>query len=457
MIAKPDHIIFKLLKLVLFTLLVLGIGNLYSQTSVIKGNIKNSDSAPVEFATVQLLFDSVHHQFAVSDSLGNYYLEATKKGDCELRVNMLGYSKAQAEFTLKNDTTVNFVLQPNSLTLNAVEIIGQKDLIQAKSDRYVVNISGNIETKGKETSDILKQLPTINISEGSVNIFGKSSVIVYINDRIVRLEGQSLLSYLNSLPPDIISSVEIISTPPAQYDAEGNTGIIKIVTTKNIFPGWKEYFKAGYIQNNYSSYMLSAFVNYTGEKMFFEGSINNGNFSHLNQSKYSSYFPEETTTTFNPKKWNSIGFDAQAVFGYNFNKNSTITIDFQIPLYNKETIADIENRTSFINPTNNQTDSTIYTNGKTIKNNYTFNSEIFFKHLFPNKKSYFTASVAYLNNYTQNKRSFTSTTEIDNTNLTTDNFYTEGSLKYNILTPKVDFTFPLFTCTVNTGFKTIIY
>ena len=73
------------------------------------------------------------------------------------------------------------------------------------------------------------------------------------------------------MPPDIISSIEIISTPPAQYDAESNVGIIKIVTKKNILPGWKEYVKVGYKQNSYSSYTISAFVNYTGKKMFFEG------------------------------------------------------------------------------------------------------------------------------------------------------------------------------------------
>jgi hypothetical protein len=286
-----------------------------------------------------------------------------------------------------------------------------------------------------------------------LSIFGKSSVIVYINDRIVRLEGRSLLSYLNSLPPDIISSIEIISTPPAQYDAEGNVGIIKIVTKKNILPGWKGYLKAGFIKNSYSSYIGSAFVNYNGNKMFFEGSITNKDFSYLNQSNYYSYFPDETTTTFNPKKWNSIGSEAQTSFGYNFNKSSNIIVDFQIPLYNKETMTDIKNQTSFVNPTNNQTDSTIISDGKTIKNSYTYNSELFFKHLFPNKKSYFTVSTAYLNNYTQNKRFFTSSTQINNANLTTDNFYTDGSLNYNILTPKLDFTFPIYGWTVNTGIK----
>ena len=452
-IVETNHIIFKSLKLVFFAIFMLCFSDSRSQTSIITGNVKNSNGDPVEFATIQLLFNSIHHQSALSDSLGNYYLKATKNGDCELLTNILGYSTSQKTFTLKNDTTIHFVLQPDSIILNEVIITGKKDLILAKSDRYVINIGGNIETKGKETTDILKQLPTINISEESLNIFGKSSVIVYINDRIVRLEGQSLLIYLNSLPPDIISSVEIISIPPAQYDAEGNVGIINIVTKKNILPGWKGYFRAGYIQNSYSSYLISAFVNYVGEKIFFEGSITNGIFSHLNQSNYYSYFPDETITTFNPKKWNSMGTEAQISLGYNFNEKSNIIVDFQIPLHNKETITDIKNQTLFVNPTNNQIDSTVYSNGKTTKHANTFNSEIFFKHWFSNKKSYFTASMAYLNNYTQNKRTFSSLTQVDHVNLSTDNFYTQGGLNYNILTPKLDFIFPIYSFMVNTGIK----
>ncbi len=440
------------MKILFFALFIISVECLYSQTSI-KGKVINTNGKPVEFATVQLLFESKNNQSAITDSLGNYYLEATKKGNCELLTICLGYYSGQKKITLKNDTTVNFVLQVDTTILNEVTIVGQKDLIQAKSDRYVVNISGNIETKGKETTDILKQLPNLNITRQSLNIFGKSSVIVYINDRIVRLQGQSLLSYLNSLPPDIINSIEIITTPPAEYDAQDNVGIVKIVTKKNINPGWKEYFKAGYIKNTYSSYMISAYANYTGKKMFFELSLTNGNYSYLNQSNYYSYFPDETITTFNPKKWNYIGTNAQLSFGYDFNKNSNIIVDFQIPFQNKETISDIENKTDFIITDNNQVDSTIYSNGETNKNKYTYNSEVFFKHLFPNKKSYFTANTAYLNNYTQNSRGFTSITQINNTNIKTDDYYTEGSQNYNILTSKLDFSFPLFGCTVNTGLK----
>jgi hypothetical protein len=135
-------------------LLVSCINVVFSQISI-HGNLKNTNGDPVEFATIQLLFDSIYHQSALSDSLGNYHIKASKTGDCELLVNILGYSETRKKFTLKNDTTINFVLQTDITVLKEISIIGQKDLIQAKSDRIVINIGDNVETKGKETTDIL--------------------------------------------------------------------------------------------------------------------------------------------------------------------------------------------------------------------------------------------------------------------------------------------------------------
>jgi len=426
---------------------------LFAQTISIKGNVKNNKGEPIEFATVQLFSDSIYHQNALSDSLGNYVINISKKGVGELIVNFISYTTSRTQIIVNKDTVINVVIQPDTTSLKVVTIIGQNDLIQAKADRYIVKIAGNIDTKGKETTDILKQLPTINASNDALNIYGKQSVIVFINNRVIRLSGQALLSYLNSLPPDIISSVEIISTPPSEYDASGNVGIIKIVTTKNIFPGWKEFFKVGSIKNSYLSYMASALVNYNGKKIYIEGNLTHGIFSYLNQNSYYNYFPTETTTTFNPKKWTNNNTNIQTNFGYNFNSKSNIIIDFQAPLYNKEIVSDIKNQTRFINVANGITDSIVLSNGKAINRDNTINTEVFFKHTFPNNNSYFTISTAYLNNHTQSTKTFVSDIQKGNLTTTTEDYQTNGDLSYNIFTPKADFSFPFLKFTINSGLK----
>lgn len=440
------------MKLVFIVLLLLYSSYSLSQY-ILKGNIKNITGTPIEFATVKTSVDSINNSVTLSNSLGNYYFKNVTKGNCNISISMIGYTPIKLQTYISQDTTINFILNSEIKNLQGVTVQAKNPLIQAKSDRLIINIGSNIETRGKATIDILKLLPTIHVSDKSISMAGKASVLVYINDYIIRLNGYSLLSYLNTLPTDAIKSIEIISSPPAQYDAEGNVGIIKIVMKKNIHPGWKEYLQAGYKQRTYSSYMGAAYINYVDKKFFFEGKIQGGNNTYLNQNQYYSYFPSEINTTFNPKKWQYLSSDAQVTLGYNFNANSNIIVNIQTPIFNKQTISDIKNQTDFINAKSNVTDSTILSNGVTTTKDYTYNADIFFKHLLPNKLSYFTVDAAYLNNNIYNSRPFISITQINNINYINENFNTNGSQNYNIYTSQIDFVFPLFHCTVNTGSK----
>ena len=440
------------MKIILCVLFLLFCTRSFSQYNI-SGSIKDTSGIQIEFATIQLSFDSLNNQTTLSDSLGNYFFRNTKKGSYDLRISMIGYKTSRLKIDINQDTTINFVLQYSMRNLQTVTIHTQNKLIQSKSDKLIVNIGGNIETKGKSTIDILRLLPTVKVSDDAISMAGKSSVLVYINDYMVRLKGYDLIDYLNTLPTEDIKSIEIISMPPAQYNAEGNLGIIKINMKKYIIPGWKEYLQTGYLQRSYASFKGSGYVNYVGKKIFFEGKIQEGDYTYLNQNHYYSYFPNETNNTFNPKKWEYVSSDIQATMGYDIDANSNIIINCQIPIINKQVISDIQNKTEFINPISNKIDSTIFSNGKTTTKNYYYNGDIFFKHTFPNKRSYFTIDAAYLNNNIQNNRPFISNTQINNNNQTTDNYNTNGNQQYNIYTSQIDFVFPFLNCMVNTGSK----
>jgi hypothetical protein len=347
--------------------------------------------------------------------------------------------------TAKEDTT-------KPIKLNEAVITAHNEFIKASPNGFEVAIGGNIDIRGKETTDILKQLPTLHSNGNSLNMTGKSSVIVYINDREIPLDGQSLVDYLNSLPPDIIKSVEIMSTPPAKYDAEGNVGIINIVTKKHILPGWKGDVKGGYGLNTYSSYMGSAFASYTGKKFFFDGTLSCYDITYLNQSRYSSYYPDETVTTSNPKKWELASATADLSFGYDFSDKSTLILDFHVPLYDREKIADLENETKFIDASSGNLDSTLFSTGKSSKSAYTFNSGLYFKHKF-NDKAYYIISANYLNDRARTERNFTSYSQAGDISSPREDYASSGQMNYNIATSKADFVFPLFSCTANAGAK----
>ncbi len=82
--------------------------------------------------------------------------------------------------------------------------------------------------------EVLAGTPLLKVDEdkGLLSIAGKNGVSVMVNDRILNLSGIELINYLRNLRSENILKIEVITTPPAKYDAQGNSGIINIVLKK---------------------------------------------------------------------------------------------------------------------------------------------------------------------------------------------------------------------------------
>ena len=77
---------------------------------------------------------------------------------------------------------------------------------------------------------------------------GKSGVMVMLNGKLMRMSTAQLLTLLDGMSADDIATIELLTTPPAGYDAEGNAGLINIVLKKNQKQGTNGSFSlsAGY-------------------------------------------------------------------------------------------------------------------------------------------------------------------------------------------------------------------
>ena len=63
-------------------------------------------------------------------------------------------------------------------------------------------------------------------------MLGKSGVNVMINGKISYMPINALVEYLNGMNADNAKAIELITTPPANFDAEGNAGFINIELKK---------------------------------------------------------------------------------------------------------------------------------------------------------------------------------------------------------------------------------
>ena len=63
------------------------------------------------------------------------------------------------------------------------------------------------------------------------------------------MEGAELANYLRNLRAAAVATIEVMTTPPAKYAAEGDAGIINIVERKRL----TDYFGGTVSDNHYSS------------------------------------------------------------------------------------------------------------------------------------------------------------------------------------------------------------
>jgi outer membrane receptor protein involved in Fe transport len=90
-------------------------------------------------------------------------------------------------------------------------------------------------TQGSSVLDVLQQSPGVIIDQhnNTISLNGKTGVMVMLDGKLMRMSMDQLMTLLNGMSADNITQIELMNTPQAKYDAEGNAGIINIVTKKN--------------------------------------------------------------------------------------------------------------------------------------------------------------------------------------------------------------------------------
>jgi outer membrane receptor protein involved in Fe transport len=213
--------------------------NVQAQTAVI-GTVVENNGEILPSATVLLLnaADSVMVRGNVTNDSGDFRLEPVSPGSYILKVSMVGFREHQSQpFDVGQEP-----VRLDAITLTAtVEQLGevavraQRPMFERQIDRLVVNVQTSITLAGNSVLEVLEKSPGVQVNRqaGGIILNGQSGVQVMINDRVVRLPMDAVIQMLDGMNSANVEQVELITTPPARYDADGVAGLINIKMTEH--------------------------------------------------------------------------------------------------------------------------------------------------------------------------------------------------------------------------------
>lgn len=233
----------------LFIALILS--NVLTAQVKISGKVVTTENTPVEFAEIVLFANgNVPVKNQVTNEKGEFTLEY-KPGSYKLQINHFNTVLYSRTIELNSELNLGEIKVNMAQELQTVVITKKKELVERKVDRLVFNIENTISTAGGDAMDALKITPGIQIQNESITIVGKSTVRVLIDDKMIELGQEELTNLLKSIPSENIKSIEVITTPPAKYEALGNSGLVNIKLKKAKQDSWNLSLGSGYLQRHH--------------------------------------------------------------------------------------------------------------------------------------------------------------------------------------------------------------
>jgi outer membrane receptor protein involved in Fe transport len=102
-------------------------------------------------------------------------------------------------------------------------------------DRKVYSVASDVRSTFGSLSDILSIIPSVDVDpDGAVSLRGDPKVLILIDGKpSSQFSGVSAGDALQSIPAQDIERIEILTTPPAEFKADGASGAINIIMRKH--------------------------------------------------------------------------------------------------------------------------------------------------------------------------------------------------------------------------------
>ncbi|MBN2172517.1 MAG: TonB-dependent receptor [Bacteroidales bacterium] len=289
---------------------------------------------PMEYSNVVLysLRDSSIVTGTVTDPHGNFKMENLRYGRFYAIANFIGYNKKVIENITINpkqqvvDLGIVY-LEPAATNLEGVEVVADKQHVEFKIDKKIVNVSQDLVGSTGSAVSILENVPSVQVDiEGNVSLRGTENFQVLVDGKPSIIQGSDALQ---QIPASTIDHIEIITNPSAKYDPDGVGGIINVVLKKQKQSGLTGVVNASIATGD--KYSTDFVLNYrTSRFNFFAGAeVNSRYFKMEGNSNYETYFEDSTSyqDAFRNGKMHRTGYDIRGGLDFYLDDKTTLTLE----------------------------------------------------------------------------------------------------------------------------------
>ncbi|XCF05084.1 outer membrane beta-barrel protein [Tamlana crocina] len=422
----------------------------FSQEFSISGQVKDVNNQPVSYANVVLVTieNTDPATGTITNGEGSFLIEHITPGKYLLKIRFLGFSEYSKEIQVDGDINLKTImLQENLEELKGVTVIAKRPTVTRLVDRLVFNVE-NSTLSNNNALDVLKHTPGVIVSDNSISV--KMSVpVVYINDRRVHLSITEVQQLLEGTSATNIKSIEVITNPPAKYEAEGGS-VLNIVTSKNLVSGYNGSVFGNYKQGSeYPKYSLGTSHFFKTKKLntYFNYSISPRK-DYRNIDEFVNFIENEQTVT----SWatdyrrtrKSANHNINTNIEYQFDERNSLGFTTNMLISPREHSKTYVNSNTEVFDNNRELDSSFTTENRLVEETFNLAFTLDYLHKFKKEGEKLSAN-AHLTDYDfSNFQNVDTDYLFPNGSLIRKNrFQTFTSKRIKLHTGQVDYELPL--------------
>lgn len=302
---------------------------------VVTGKVIDTNGTPLENANVILQTkDSLFVAGGLTDNHGDYTLQTSKNVSILIfKVSCLGYVEQTHHYPIPPIIK----LSPDTLLLGEVIVKGKQKYVKSINRGISIRVSETPLANLPTAETAIRQMPMIDGSAEKIQVLGKGTPEIYINNRLVKSQEE-----LKQLSASDIQSVEILTNPGVKYGSDvksvliihskkQNLGLAGVLSYSQTFSDViKEYGNAdiSYLNKNGIGLYASSYMSHGGynrERTYHE-TFNNNMAKNITIGRY-----KDRNLLLNAKIGGCYDFSSNNSIGlrYEFNRTPYNTLNFQ--------------------------------------------------------------------------------------------------------------------------------